>query len=68
MTQIVVLEALVAALALPGLDVSGTFGASFYAGAGAKHLLLLSVATGFIIVTELGASWLLQRRPRSSTK
>lgn len=67
-TQVVLLEALMTALALKSVRVEGSAGALLYSGAKTKLLLIIVLGTGAIVATELAASWLLQRRPRRSTK
>lgn len=65
-TQVIVLEAILAAVGLPSISPHGSIGARLYFGTGAELLLVLAVCTGAIVLTELGCSWLLQRKPRTS--
>lgn len=67
-TQVVLLEALMAALNLRSVRVDGSLGHLLYSGARAELLLVLALGAGAMVATELAASWLLQRRPRRSAK
>lgn len=60
--HVILLEALLAALALPGLNVDGSIGALLLGGGGAETLFPLALGTGAVVATELGSSWLFQRR------
>lgn len=64
--QVILLEAILAALELPQVSSRDSIGGRLYYGAGGEILLVLTVGTGMIVLTEVVAGWLLQRRPRSS--
>jgi len=60
-TQVILLEALLRALSLPGLDLEGSVGATLQQGAGFSGLFLVILGTLCVIGTEAMSSWLLQR-------
>lgn len=64
--QVLLLEALLAGLNYPGLGLSTTIGGQLQQGSGASLLLLLVLGGAGVYLTEMLASWLLQRRTAPS--
>ncbi len=60
--QVILLEAVLTALDVPGVNASGSVGAAIFSGSPSQAWLFVILGAGAILATEALASWLLQRR------